>query len=211
MRPFLLLACFLVACQKDSATSGPQPGQAPRGLPPASEKPSEGAPTERAASSNPHGESPHANMGTANPHGMGGADPHAGVVPDPHAGHVGAAPAAGAPQGAALVLEGTLEPARTLADKIKPGDVVFLSVKAVDKATKQPTGAALAVDRLEVTSFPMAFSLTTQGAPEGEVAVLARIDRDAEARTREKGDIEGTVIATGAKKGLKLVLDKPVE
>ena len=45
---------------------------------------------------------------------------------------------------------------------------------------------------------------------EGNVAVIVRVDRDGEATTRAKGDIEGQVRAKIPARGLKIVLDTPV-
>jgi hypothetical protein len=45
---------------------------------------------------------------------------------------------------------------------------------------------------------------------EGQVAVTARIDRDADAMTRTAGDLEGIVKTTAPQKDLKVVLDTEV-
>jgi hypothetical protein len=114
-----------------------------------------------------------------------------------------------------LVLEGTIDIAPALKDKVKPGDVIFLSAKRVEGGQVQRM--PLAVDRLEVTSFPLPFRLTGANVMmagtefKGDVALTARLDRDHEATTRSPGDIEGTLRAAIPAKGLKVVLDKEVE
>jgi hypothetical protein len=45
----------------------------------------------------------------------------------------------------------------------------------------------------------------------GDVAIIARVDRDKDAITRAPGDIEGTLRVTIPAKGLRLVLDTPVQ
>jgi hypothetical protein len=115
------------------------------------------------------------------------------------------------------VLEGTIEVSPAYKDQVKPGDVIFLSAKAIDPATGQIIRMPLAVDRLEVGSLPMTFRLTganvmSAGAEfKGDVAIIARVDRDKDAITRAPGDIEGTLRVTIPAKGLRLVLDTPVQ
>ncbi len=143
---------------------------------------------------------PHAGMG-----GMTGADnPHAAMDP------------AAVPVDPNQVLEGTLEPSALLKDQIKPGDIVFLSAKTIDPATGEPGRFPIAVERLDVTSSPIPFKLSGQNAMmpgtkfEGAVLITARVDRDGEARSRNPGDIEGTLKATIPQRGLKLALDTKV-
>jgi hypothetical protein len=46
---------------------------------------------------------------------------------------------------------------------------------------------------------------------EGQVAVTARIDRDADAMTRTAGDLEGILKTKPPQKGLKVVIDNEVQ
>lgn len=114
-----------------------------------------------------------------------------------------------------MVLAGTIDIAPALKNKVKPGDVIFLSAKRVEGGQVQRM--PLAVDRLEVTSFPLPFALTAANVMmagtefKGDVALTARLDRDQEATTRSPGDIEGTLRTAIPAKGLKVVLDTEVE
>jgi cytochrome c-type biogenesis protein CcmH len=114
-----------------------------------------------------------------------------------------------------MVLEGTIDIAPALKDKVKPGDVIFLSARRVEGGQIQRM--PLAVDRLEVKSFPLPFTLSGANVMmagtefKGEVALSARLDRDQEATTRSPGDIEGTLRASIPAKGLKVVLDTEVD
>jgi hypothetical protein len=191
----MILAVVLVSCESGKATTS-APGQAPRGLPPAEAVPAK-------AVDNPHA-------------GMPGMDnPHAGMpgMQNPHAeGQAGAANV-----DPSMVLEGTIDVAPALKAQVKAGDLIFLSVKTRDPQTGEVQRFPLAVDRLDVASLPMPFSLSGANAMmpgtkfAGAVLLVARVDRDAEARTRTAGDIEGTLSATIPAKGMKLVLDTPVK
>jgi hypothetical protein len=191
------------------------------------------------------GADPHAglDMGGADPHAgldMGGADPHAGVDmggSDPHAGldMGGSDPHAGLDMGGGeetlgglqppdpnrkidpgMFLKGSLTASKATAGLIRPGAIIFLSVRPVNKATGETLGSPLAVERLEVQSLPIRFQLSEQQtmvagtAFEGDVMVYARMDGDGEASTTLAGDVEGSVMATIPADGLKLSLDTVV-
>ncbi len=181
----------------------------------------------QAAGSDPHagmdmgGDDPYAGMD------MGGDDPHAGLDmggDDPHAGlDMGGSELGGwqPPDPNRKVdpsqfLKGTLSAGKVVAGKIAPGSILFLSVRPVNKATGESLGSPLAVERLEVQSFPLRFHLSSEQsmvagtAFEGDVMVYARIDGDGEASTTMPGDIEGSVMATIPAQGLKLVLNSVV-
>jgi hypothetical protein len=157
-------------------------------------------------------ENPHAGMDMENPHaGMDMENPH-GDMQGMGGPHGGGAPASFDPK---MVLEGTIDVAPKLKAQVKPGDILFLSVKSVD-AAGTPQRIPIAVDRADVSTFPLPFSVSGKQTMmpgtkfEGNVAVIVRVDRDGEAKTRAKGDIEGMVKATIPAKGLKIVLDTPV-
>ena len=184
------------------------------------------------------GADPHAgmDMGGADPHAgmdMGGADPHAGMDmggADPHAGMDmgGADPHAGMdmgdPQMAAIqppdpdrpideskFLEGKITAGPKIA--VKPGSILFLSVRPIDPTTGEIIGGPIAVQRIDVAELPVSFRLTGRDAMsagtrfEGDVLIQARIDGDGEARTREPGDIAGEARAKIPAKSIALVLD----
>jgi len=169
------------------------------------------------AQANPHGDlgaNPHGDL-SANVHDdLGAADPQGGEMPndDIHSGMR----MPEAQFDPALALDGTIDVSPKLKDQVKAGDILFLFAKAVDPDTGKATGAPLAVDRLDVQTLPVPFHLDGGNVMiaglklEGNVVLFARVDRDGEARTREKGDVEGTLAATVPAKGLKIVLDTPV-
>jgi hypothetical protein len=170
----------------------------------------------------------HGGSGSGDPHAgldMGGAgvDPHAGLDmngQNPHGsgGMQGTMPAAG-PLDPNSVIEGVIDVAPALKDKIKPGDVIFLSAKLYDEATGELKRGPLAVDRLEVAKLPQPFALSNQnqmmqGAKlEGgvKVAITARVDRDVDVLTRNPGDLEAVVKTAAPQKDLKVVIDTEVK
>ena len=184
----VLLGVALGGCRE---TPKPEGQQAPVGLPPV-----EGA----AKAASPHGSLP----------------PSRALPPN----HPAIDPSQRMPEPANVdptqVLEGTIDVSAELKDQIKPGDVIFLSAKPIDPGTGQIIRGSLAVDRLVVTQLPTTFRLTganvmSQAAEfKGDVAIIARVDRDKDAITRAPGDIEGTLRVTIPAKGLRLVLDTPV-
>ena len=113
-------------------------------------------------------------------------------------------------------LEGTIVVAPALKDQVKPGDTLFLVARAVD-ANGNVQRMPVAVDRAQVTSFPLAFKLSADnvmvaGTPfAGSMQLTARIDKDGEAMTREAGDVEGTVKVAVPQKGITITLDTPVK
>ena len=58
------------------------------------------------------------------------------------------------------VINGTIDVAPGLAGKVKPGDVIFLSLKSVDPTTGELKRPPLAVDRLDVQKLPVTFELS---------------------------------------------------
>jgi hypothetical protein len=215
----LSLAC---ACEKGSKAAGNPGAQAPQGLPGSGSGTATGPGPGGLPPGAPGmggGVDPHAGLGMGGP---GGADPHAGLdmgggSHGDMGGMTGTSPAP-QPLDPNTLLEGTIEAGPGLAEKIKPGDVIFLSAKTVDPKTGEILrGPPLAVERLTVDKLPMAFSLSNQNAMvagtrlEGQVAIVARVDRDVEATTREPGDIEGVVKTAPPQKSLKLVLDTEVK
>ncbi|HYU14642.1 MAG TPA: hypothetical protein VEL05_01160 [Candidatus Acidoferrum sp.] len=110
-------------------------------------------------------------------------------------------------------LRGTIRVGKDVSAAISPGSVLFLSARPIDPATGQTLGAPLAVAKLTVDKLPAPFELTERDMMvrgtrfEGDVLVSARVDRDGEARTKEPGDVEGSVRARIPAQALDLVLD----
>lgn len=179
---------------------------------------------------------PHAglNMGAAaDPHAgldMGGAaDPHAGLnmggASDPHAGlDMGEGGNPGGLQAPdpnravdpSKFLKGSISTAKNTAGLVKPGAIIFVSVRPINKATGESLGSPLAVERFDIQSLPVEFHLTgahtmvAGTAFEGDVMVYARVDSDGEASSKLAGDVEGSVMASIPAEGLSLVLDTVV-
>ncbi|HKE16457.1 MAG TPA: hypothetical protein VKB80_16405 [Kofleriaceae bacterium] len=168
--------------------------------------------------------------GGVDPHaGMqqdGGVDPHAGLdmsggeaegeaaggEEDPKMASI-ESPDPDRPIDANKYLRGTIRADAKVAAGIRPGAVLFLSAWPIDPASGEVTGSPVAVARLDVSRLPMPFELSERDAMaagtrfEGDVLISARIDGDAEARTKEPGDVEGQLRAHVPAKGLDLVLD----
>lgn len=201
-----------------------------RGLPPADtwQAPSPAA----AATGTPGGtDDPHAGLNMNDPHaGMDMNNPHAGMDMDnPHADmdtgdggvdvtQLGLQP----PDPDRAVdpgrfLKGTIKPSAETKARIPPGAVIFLSVKRADAATGQPTGASLAVKRVQLAAWPLWFELTEADAMiggtafDGDVVITAWSDQDQDAIGKQPGDVQGQVRAKIPAKDLVLVLDKVVE
>lgn len=221
-RSFWLVLALLAlagACESD---------RAPRGVPPASQwkspepKPSVvGTARQGSGRASPHGASgdPHAGLDVDDPHaGMGGdrpaGDPHAGLDIGHGADVEGLeAPDPDRPIDKSKFLRGQIRADKAAAGRIKPGAILFLSAWPIDEATGEILGSPLAVDRLDVASLPLEFNLDeshmmVKGTRfEGEVLVTARVDADGEARTKEPGDVEGSVRARVPAGDIVLVLD----
>ncbi|MCP4449205.1 MAG: hypothetical protein GY811_28320 [Myxococcales bacterium] len=158
---------------------------------------------------------------------LGGAgDPHAGLdmggASDPHAGLDMTAGELMAPNPDRIVdpnifVKGTLASTTDIASLIEVGDIVFLSVRPINKATGDILGQPLAVERIDVRTLPVDFYLSAANSMvagtefAGDVEVYARVDRDGEASTVEAGDIEGRVRASIPAEGLELSLSSIVK
>ncbi len=174
--------------------------------------------------------------GMANPHGggMGGdpSDPHAGLgidPTDPHAG-LGIDPA-GSGGGADVTQMGlpppdpnrAIDPTRFVKGVIKihekakaraqAGTSLFVVVKRVG-ADGAGTGAPLAVDKLTWSAAgELSFTLTEAQAMvggtelSGDVIVTARYDQDADAISKQPGDITGSARVTLPADNVTIVLD----
>jgi len=101
-------------------------------------------------------------------------------------------------------IRGTVKVSPKLRDRMKPGAVVFLFVKAVGP-DGQPSGPPAAVDRMDWTADGAAFELGSE-LP-GEVFVLARVDQDGDAMKPQAGDITAQKRVKLPAERVELVLD----
>jgi cytochrome c-type biogenesis protein CcmH len=108
-------------------------------------------------------------------------------------------------------ITGTIEVASAVADKVKPGDTIYVI------ARNAATNAAVAVVKLTAPDrFPIAFTLSgshtmTPGSGlYGKVKLQARVDKDGDAMTKNPGDVVGEVpdLVEVPKSGVVLTLDK---
>jgi tetratricopeptide (TPR) repeat protein len=128
-----------------------------------------------------------------------GEDPHKGVAPPsavaqaPAAAPPAAAPAAApAAKGRPAAVFGWIEADASVAARVPPGTVVFLTVREAGVAQGPP----LAVKRLESGSFPLQFELGTADSMMGQplperMRIDARADSDGDPMTRPASDPAG--------------------
>ncbi|MEM9491013.1 MAG: hypothetical protein AAGC55_17825, partial [Myxococcota bacterium] len=113
-------------------------------------------------------------------------------------------------------LSGTIKPTAETRDRIKPGAVLFISVKRAD-ANGQPTGAPLAAKRLVFNAWPLYFRVSEEDAMisgtqfSGNVVVHAWTDQDLDAITKQPGDVRGQIATAIPQKDLTLVLDTIIQ
>jgi hypothetical protein len=131
-----------------------------------------------------------------------------------------APPAAAAPTAAAPP---TADPGATITGEItlpaaiaksKPKGTLYLVAR---RLSDNPTarGTLIAVKKMQVTSFPLPFSLSAADMPfqngpfDGDLALTARIDQDGDPMTHQKGDVFGTLpkVPVGSQ-DVKLALDQ---
>lgn len=140
---------------------------------------------------------------------QGSASPHGSELPPDHPpieGGGGMDPQAMAPDpnrkvDASQFLRGTISLAKGAA--VPAGGVLFLAVRQAGPDGKPLAGSMpLAVDIAESPTFPHDFELTAHKQMvdgttfQGEVLVVARIDQDSNADTKQPGDLYGQVKAT---------------
>lgn len=226
----LLVALATAACSRSRDDHG--------GLPPATDWQAppplaSGGPDQRAGAT---GGDPHAGLDLADGSAGGaGGDPHAGLDlgdqggADPHAGldlgdQGGAAadlaalppPDPDRPIDPSKFLRGQIVATAEVAGLVRPGAILFLSVKPIDPTTGDVIGGTIAAERLDIGALPTAFSLTEANSMvggtrfAGDVIVTARIDGDGEARSAQPGDVEGSVKSRIPSDGLTIALDRVV-
>ena len=153
---------------------------------------------------------------------MSGGDPHAGLDmgQSPHGGGAGMdvtklglkGPDPDRPIDPTHRVTGVISIAPAALAKAKPGTSIFLIVKRAG-ATGEPIGSALAVDKLAWSAEGVPFELTDAQAMiagtelAGDVIVTARYDQDADAISKQPGDIVGQVRVKIPADHVKLTLD----
>lgn len=205
MRSLLFIAVIAAAtgCSRDKKNQD--------GLPPAQEwkQDSTGAMVQMGKETQPPPPPGMANSkGGGNPHGGMANDPHAGLGIDPADPHGGMgdspdvaqmglpSPDPNRPIDPTRYVKGVIKIHEKAKARAKGGVPLFIVVKRAD-ASGQPTGSALAVDKLTWTGTDLTFELTEKqamvGGTElvGDVIVTARYDQDGDALSKEAGDIVG--------------------
>jgi hypothetical protein len=196
---FAVIAAVTTGCSRDKKNQD--------GLPPAQEwkQDGTGAMVQMGKGTQPPPPPGMAPQG-GNPHGMAN-DPHAGLgidPTDPHGGMGGTdvaqmglpAPDPNRPIDPTRYVKGVIKIHEKAKGRAKTGIPLFIVVKRAD-AAGQPTGTALAVDKLTWAGADLTFELTEKqamvGGTEltGDVIVTARYDQDGDALSKEAGDIVG--------------------
>lgn len=180
---------------------------------------------------NPHGggmggdpDDPHAGLGVdpTDPHAGLGIDPvgPVGGNGNPHAGGGTDVTQMGLPApdpnraiDPTRFVKGTIKIHEKAKARAKAGTALFVVVKRAG-ADGAPTGSPLAVEKLEWTATgELSFALTEAqamvGGTElvGDVIVTARYDQDADAISKEPGDITGSARVTLPAENVTIVLD----
>ena len=116
-------------------------------------------------------------------------------------------PASAQPADPASTISGTIVLPEANRARVARGAVMFLTARRADG----PPGpvSMLAVQKLAVDTFPMAFAISERdamipGIPfEGPVTITVRVDQDGDPMTRRRGDVYGQ--ATNVKVGARTV------
>jgi hypothetical protein len=231
--PLVVVAAIsLAACSKTESSTGLAPAQ-DWGAAQTAVNPHAGV----AAGNNPHAtdpENPHAGLGLNaqgqpeanadsgdNPHaGLGtatGDNPHAGMGGGVDVSKLGLSPPD--PNRAidpSRFVKGVITLDAKLAPHVKAGGVVYVVVKRAD-ASGQPTGTALAVDKLTWQSDTLTFELGEQQAMVdgtqlvGDVIVQAHYAQDGDALSKAPGDVVGQTRVKIPADRVSIVLDKVLD
>jgi len=206
------LALFVSACNQKKETPAPAAtGMPPLDEPGAAAPPSDHpvhAPSDPNAAALPAGHPPlgGATAGGDNalpaghpPLGAAGNDPHAGVTGPAQGGAAPSAFAGETPGGEfdpKTVISGVIKLDPKLKDKVQSGDTIFLVARRYEEGSTAP-GTPLAVRKLTVGTWPLAFSVDSRDAMlvgtklAGKVIVTVRVDKDGDAITKNPGDVIG--------------------
>jgi len=217
---FVSVLAALSACSRDKKSSD--------GLPPAQEwkQDSTGAMVQMSPGAKQPAPPPGmAGAAGGNPHGGMANDPHAGLgidPTDPHGGMGGGgadvaamglpSPDPNRPIDPSRYVKGVIKIHEKAKARAKAGVPLFIVVKRAD-ASGQPTGTALAVDKLTWDNGDLMFELTEKQAMvagtelTGDVVVTARYDQDGDALSKEPGDIVGTARVKLPADNVQILLD----
>ena len=94
------------------------------------------------------------------------------------------------------LVAGVIKVDAKLKSKVAAGDVIFVVARKYEEGSTAP-GTPLAVKKLTVDKFPIAFSLDSRDAMlvgtklAGKVVVTVRVDKDGDAITKNPGDVTG--------------------
>jgi len=97
-------------------------------------------------------------------------------------------------------ISGLISVSPELQSKLQPTDVLFV-------IARKDVGPPLAVKKISNPTFPAAYALSASdvmfpGTPfQGEVRVIARVDRDGAAGPAQPGDLEGAAVKVPARVG----------
>ena len=218
---------FCVVCVLLAGCSGKKTSD--HGLPPAGDWGAEQAGGDQAPAINPH-DNPPPMTGPMAKQGGGddelpdvvdenGNNPHAGLrrttagSGGPDVAQMGAlAPDPNRPIDPTHRVTGTITLSAKLADKAKLGSPLFVIVKQADKSG-QPVGTPLAVDKLAWDGKPLAYDVTEGQAMvngtqmTGDVVIMARIDQDGDAISKQPNDIVGQVRVKVPAQNANITLD----
>ena len=233
--PLVVVAAIsLAACSKQDSSTGLAPAQ-DWGAAQTAVNPHSGG----AVGNNPHAadpDNPHAGLGL-NAQGQpetnadSGDNPHAGLGmatgDNPHAGIGGgggvdvsklglAPPDPNRAIDPSRFVKGVITLDAKLAPHVKAGGVIYVVVKRAD-ASGQPTGTALAVDKLTWQSDKLTFELGEQQAMvdgtqlTGDVIVQAHYAQDGDALSKAPGDVLGQTRVKIPADHVNVVLDKVLD
>ena len=108
------------------------------------------------------------------------------------------------------VLSGKIELGSKVRDNVKPGDIIYLTVR---QSQGGMPGPILAVDRFSAKTFPIEFLVDGHKAMvpgtefKGKVIISARVDKDGDAMTKNPGDVEGKIVTDIPNKRVVVTLD----
>jgi hypothetical protein len=201
IRKSLTVCLLLISCSQKSTpehTSAAPPG----GLPPIDQQ---GAPTLPSSHPDMGGQLPagHPQLPAGHPSVAGGS----GSAPDDGTENFD-------PRAQAIdptkVLSGKIELSPKVRANVKPGDVIYLSVR---QSQDGMPGQILAVDRFEAKDLPISFLVDGHKAMvpgtdfKGKVIISARVDKDGDAMTKNPGDVEGKTVTEIPNKRVVVTLD----
>jgi hypothetical protein len=221
----IVAAISLAACSKKDSSNGLAPAQDWGAAQNGGANPHAGA----TAANNPHAtdpDNPHAGLGL---NAQGQPEGTADTADNPHAG-LGMASGGGVdvsklglsppdPNRAidpSRFVKGVITLDAKLAPHVKAGGVIYIVVKRAD-ASGQPTGTALAVDKLTWQADKLAFELGEQQAMvdgtqlTGDVIVQAHYAQDGDALSKAAGDVLGQTRVKIPADHVNVVLDKVLD